>query len=207
MRPPFLFKTNGKFQIEVASARAELYNKESRKPKKVINTDLEGDLIRRDFTINAMAIDLRSQNFGELTDPFGGINDIGLPGLLNSMEIPTLEVTAEQIISEHKRIIARIKQNGLIAIGGALTPSGGFAAPAYFEEASNAKRQTINDWIRNSHSYDYVVDFDAVLRDPNKPHLIKTELTADGLHPNSAGYQKMAAAAYVALEPSLPQKP
>ena len=67
---------NGKFQIEVASARAELYNKESRKPKKVINTDLEGDLIRRDFTINAMAIDLRSQNFGKLTDPFGGINDI-----------------------------------------------------------------------------------------------------------------------------------
>ncbi|MAJ34252.1 MAG: tRNA nucleotidyltransferase, partial [Candidatus Marinimicrobia bacterium] len=37
---------NGKFQIEVASARVELYNKESRKPKKVINTDLEGDLIR-----------------------------------------------------------------------------------------------------------------------------------------------------------------
>ena len=67
---------NGKLQIEVASARAELYNKESRKPKKIINTDLEGDLIRRDFTINAMAIDLRSQNFGKLTDPFGGINDI-----------------------------------------------------------------------------------------------------------------------------------
>ena len=136
-----------------------------------------------------------------------GINDIGLPELLNSMEITALEVTAEQIISEHKKIIAKIKQNGLVAIGGTLTPSGGFAAPAYFEEASNAKRQTINDWIRNSHSYDYVVDFDAVLRDPNKPHLMKTELTADGLHPNSAGYQKMADAAYFVIESLLPLEP
>jgi poly(A) polymerase len=67
---------NGDLQIEVASARSELYNRESRKPKKVVNTDLEGDLIRRDFTINAMAIDLSSQNFGKLTDPFGAIKDI-----------------------------------------------------------------------------------------------------------------------------------
>ena len=95
----------------------------------------------------------------------------------------------------------------MVSIGGTLTPSGGFAAPAYFGEASNAKRQTINNWIRNSGSYDYVVDFDAVLRDPNKPHLMKAELTADGLHPNSAGYQKMAEAAYVAIESLLPLKP
>lgn len=133
----------------------------------------------------------------------GGINDIGLPGLLNSMEIPTLEVTAEQIISEHKRIIARIKQNGLIAIGGTLTPSGGFAAPAYFEETSNAKRQTINNWIRNSGSYDLVIDFDAALRDPKKNEQIKPELTADGLHPNTIGYKKMAETAYSALGPHL----
>jgi len=136
-----------------------------------------------------------------------GINDIGLPGLLNSMEITAPEVTAEQIISEHKKIVAKIKQNGLVAIGGTLTPSGGFAAPAYFEEASNAKRQIINDWIRNSGSYDYVVDFDAVLRDTSKPHLMKSELSADGLHPNSAGYQKMADAVYVAIESLLPLNP
>ena len=136
-----------------------------------------------------------------------GINDIGLPGLLNSMDIPALEVTAGQIISEHKKIIAKIKQNGLVAIGGTLTPSGGFAAPAYFEDASNAKRQKINDWIRTSGSYDSVVDFDKVLRDPEKPHLMKSELTADGLHPNSAGYEKMANAAYIAIDSLLPLKP
>lgn len=67
---------NGDLQIEVASGRTEFYDKESRKPKKVVYTNLEGDLIRRDFTINAMAIDLRSHAFGSLTDPFGGIRDI-----------------------------------------------------------------------------------------------------------------------------------
>ena len=133
-----------------------------------------------------------------------GINDIGLPGLLRQMGIPSVEITAEKIISEHEKIIAKIKENGLVAIGGTLTPSGGFSAPSYSKAASNAKRQTVNKWIRTSGSYDHVVDFDMILRDPSKPHLMKSELTADGLHPNSAGYRKMAAAAYIAVEPSLP---
>jgi len=67
---------NDKFQIEVASARVESYKRGSRKPSKVIHTDLKGDLVRRDFTINAMAIDIRPENFGDLTDPYGGIRDI-----------------------------------------------------------------------------------------------------------------------------------
>ena len=67
---------NGDLQIEVASARVESYKTNSRKPSKVIYTDLNGDLIRRDFTINAMAIDIRPKHFGDLIDPFGGIKDI-----------------------------------------------------------------------------------------------------------------------------------
>ena len=74
------FKTaiipNGDIQIEVASARKEVYKNSSRKPTKVIFSDLEGDLLRRDFTINAMAINIHPDNFGELIDPFGGIRDI-----------------------------------------------------------------------------------------------------------------------------------
>ena len=65
-----------KIQIEVATARTESYKKNSRKPSEVIYTDLHGDLIRRDFTINAMAMDIRPDYFGDFTDPYGGINDI-----------------------------------------------------------------------------------------------------------------------------------
>ena len=133
----------------------------------------------------------------------GGINDIGLPGLLNEMGIPAMEITAEKIISEHQKIIAKIKENGLVAIGGTLTPSGGFSAPSYGEEAADAKRQRINNWIRTSGSYDHVIDFDAVLRDPDQIKQIQPKLTADGLHPNTKGYKRMANAAYSVLSPYL----
>tara|TARA_B100000700_G_C15033888_1_gene851869 strand:- start:874 stop:2301 length:1428 start_codon:yes stop_codon:yes gene_type:complete len=67
---------NKKLQIEVATARKESYDFNSRKPNKIIYTDLNGDLLRRDFTINAMAMDIKPSRFGELNDPFGGVGDI-----------------------------------------------------------------------------------------------------------------------------------
>lgn len=63
-------------QIEVATARKETYQGNSRKPSEIIYTDLEGDLVRRDFTINAMAMNITPSHFGDLTDPYGGISDI-----------------------------------------------------------------------------------------------------------------------------------
>ena len=65
----------GEFLIEVASARTETYEANSRKPK-VVYTDLKGDLSRRDFTVNAMALNLSPDNFGDLVDDFGGLQDI-----------------------------------------------------------------------------------------------------------------------------------
>ena len=65
-----------KIYIEVAAARLEKYDSKSRKPKEVIYTDLKGDLIRRDFTINSMAVDLLPENYGDLYDPYSGIIDL-----------------------------------------------------------------------------------------------------------------------------------
>jgi len=62
--------------LEVAAARTESYDIDSRKPKEVIYTDLNGDLLRRDFTVNALAVDLHPDRFGELHDPHGGITDL-----------------------------------------------------------------------------------------------------------------------------------
>ncbi|MGH2496607.1 MAG: CCA tRNA nucleotidyltransferase [Ktedonobacteraceae bacterium] len=59
--------------IEITTFRSEQYNAESRKPEVCFGTKLEDDLLRRDFTINAMA---RHPLTGQISDPFGGRQDL-----------------------------------------------------------------------------------------------------------------------------------
>jgi len=78
-------KTHSEFQTAIwiksdrrwdfATARVERYDYPAALPI-VENSKLENDLSRRDFTINAMAISLNGEDFGQLIDPFGGIKDL-----------------------------------------------------------------------------------------------------------------------------------
>jgi poly(A) polymerase len=63
----------GEWMIEVTTFRADAYAGDSRKPSVSFGDTLEGDLVRRDFTVNAMAVSLPEKRF---VDPYGGLADL-----------------------------------------------------------------------------------------------------------------------------------
>ncbi len=116
-----------------------------------------------------------------------GINDIGNSAAGNGNTGP---LTADELIWGLRQIVERAHQHGIKVMGGTLTP---YEGAAYFREEGESIRQAVNDWIRTSGTYDAVVDFDAIVRDPANPRRIRPEFDpGDHLHPNDAGYQAMA---------------
>jgi lysophospholipase L1-like esterase len=124
-----------------------------------------------------------------------GTNDIGVP--------PT--PTAAAVTVGLQTVIDRLRDAGLRVIVGTLPPCKGFALAQHGTPEAIAKRNAINDWIRTSAVADGVVDFHAVLRDPNDPdQLLAAYDSGDHLHPNAAGYAAMAEAIDLSLLDDLP---
>jgi lysophospholipase L1-like esterase len=112
-----------------------------------------------------------------------GVNDIGVGGANASPSVADL-------IAGHRQMIDRAHARGLRIIGATLTP---FEGAAYWTPEGEAKRQALNDWIRTSGAYDGVMDFAAVVQDPERPTRSRPEYdSGDHLHPSPAGYTALA---------------
>ncbi|WP_067695459.1 CCA tRNA nucleotidyltransferase [Nocardia jejuensis] len=74
-------------QLEITTFRSDNYDRVSRNPEVTFGDSLEGDLVRRDFTVNAMAVRIGGLGELEFVDPLGGIEDL-LAGVLDTPALP-----------------------------------------------------------------------------------------------------------------------
>jgi lysophospholipase L1-like esterase len=127
---------------------------------------------------------------------FEGLNDLCFPGAkLNGQYLadPADVRTPQDVIAAYRQLISRAHAHGIKLIAATISPFEGVIIPGYSSESKEVARQTVNQWIRTSGSFDGVIDFDAVLRDPDHPaRLLPRFASQDHLHPNDAGYQAMA---------------
>ena len=132
-----------------------------------------------------------------------GINDISFPGAKlggDYLADPADVRTSEDLIGAYGQLISRAHAHGVKLIGATITPCEDVVVPGYYSESKETVRQAVNKWIRTSGAFDGVIDFDAVLRDPNHPsRLLPRFASKDHLHPNDLGYQAMADAIDLAL--------
>jgi lysophospholipase L1-like esterase len=122
-----------------------------------------------------------------------GINDIAMPGSLT----PASEsIKAESIIAGYRQLISLAHQTGIRIIGTTHPPFENsfleldptLPPVTFYTPEKEDVRQRVNAWILSSREFDAVIDFDAVLRDPNhRTRLLPTYDSGDHLHPNNAG--------------------
>lgn len=98
-------------------------------------------------------------------------------------------VQANTIIQAYKDIATSGHGMGKIVYGSPITPMG----------SNNTVRNTVNTSVHGEGYFDAVIDFDAAIRDPNNQSNILAMYNNDNLHPNAAGYEKMAAAVDLSL--------
>jgi lysophospholipase L1-like esterase len=126
-----------------------------------------------------------------------GINDIGHPG---ESAPENQVVSADDIIAGLKQMVERAHEHGLKIFGATLTPFAGTTIRGYFTPEKELKRKAVNEWIRTSHAFDAVIDFDKAVRDPANPdRMLAAYDGGDHLHPGDAGYKAMGEAIDLAL--------
>ncbi|TCO48754.1 lysophospholipase L1-like esterase [Kribbella antiqua] len=112
-----------------------------------------------------------------------GVNDIWMS-----------DDSAAEIIGALRQVNAQAKERGLRSLVTTIAPFEGLGGTDSWTPAKEATRQAVNSYLRESHEFDGVLDFDAVLRDPAQPSKLNPVFdSGDHIHPNDAGYQAMAA--------------
>jgi lysophospholipase L1-like esterase len=160
----------------------------------VANQGISGNRVLRETTgVNALARfdrDVLAQPGVKYLMILEGINDIGRGA--GPTIAPADTITTDDLIGAYRQMIDRAHMHGIKVIGCTLTP---YQGATYYSDAGEVIRSAVNDWIRTSHAFDAVVDFDKATQDPANPKQLNPAYNImDHLHPNDAGYKAMAEA-------------
>ena len=119
---------------------------------------------------------------------FEGVNDIGTAPATDAAQ----KQVTDELIAAYQQIITRAHALGIRVYGATITPFGGngYDDPQGLREAT---RQAVNTWIRTSHRFDAVIDFDKAAHDPANPRQLNPAYDiGDHLHMNPNGYKALA---------------
>ncbi|MGW5734707.1 MULTISPECIES: SGNH/GDSL hydrolase family protein [Streptomyces] len=165
-------------------------------PRPVLNAGIGGNLVLNDSAwygergtarFGRDALDLPGVGTVVVLE---GLNDIGFSESDTPTYKPAPEVSAEELIAGHRKLIRAARDKGARVVGATLLPLGG--SDHYGERAAKVS-DAFNAWVRTSGEYDAYVDFDRALADPADGERIAPEYdSGDHLHPNDAGYRAMA---------------
>jgi len=161
-------------------------------PVSVLNEGIGGNRVLNEGTgpsaISRLDRDVLAQDGVRYVIVLESINDIGR---LARISAPEDEVTAQQLEQGLKQIADAAHEHGIKAFGATLTPYGG---AGYSGEKGEQVREDVNNWIRTSGTFDGVIDFDQITRDPQNPtHFNPLYDSGDHLHPSDDGYKAMGA--------------
>jgi lysophospholipase L1-like esterase len=133
------------------------------------------------------------QRFQEDALDVPGVKGVLLQEGINDLGLPPQSTTPADLIAGYEKVIAMAHAAGVrIWLGTLLPASNAFFDGTITAPKSEMYREQVNAWIRTQHLADGVVDFDAALRDPANPDVLRPAYSGpDHLHPNLAGYQDM----------------
>lgn len=120
-----------------------------------------------------------------------GVNDIGVASAADAPRV------ADELIAAYQSMTEKARARGIKMYGCTILP---FGQSFYDLPEREAARQKVNAYIRSAGAFDAVVDFDAAMRDPSNPRILRADVDGgDHLHPNELGYVRMADAIDLAL--------
>jgi lysophospholipase L1-like esterase len=166
-------------------------------PAVVLNMGISGNQVLRDgagqSALARLDRDVLTRTGVKWMILLEGINDINIRGRNPGPDA----LTSDDLIGGYRQLIEQAHTHGIKVIGATIMPEEGVPTAS---ERGEQIRGVVNQWIRTSGAFDAVVDFDAVVRDPNRPAKLRGDFDpGDHIHPNDAGNQSMADAFDLAI--------